>query len=172
MEYLFSLLLLVVAYPGIHQLEWEAHRNVPPAVKGDGTKPAWGPLVKNPAQALTRTVYGYSPYWTNVSYLHFNLMPPLACFIDTLARHRRGRNHGRRSLHAADRRMPGILRHGTGNAGEPHVPRAARRGEARPDPGIAAMSGPVFMNFTVTATSHSLADYRARAAGTRRSRRH
>jgi len=25
--YLMSLLLLVSAYPGIHQLDWEAHRN-------------------------------------------------------------------------------------------------------------------------------------------------
>jgi hypothetical protein len=78
--YLMSLLLLVSAYPGIHQLDWEAHRNQPPAVKGDGTKPAWEPLVKNPAPALTRTVYGYSPYWTTDTYLHFNLMTQLACF--------------------------------------------------------------------------------------------
>ena len=78
--YLMSLLLLVFSYPGIHQLDWEAHRNQPPAVKGDGTKPAWGPLVKNPAPALTRTVYGYSPYWTTDTYLHFNLMTQLACF--------------------------------------------------------------------------------------------
>jgi len=32
--YLMSLLLLVFSYPGIHQLDWEAHQNQPPAVKG------------------------------------------------------------------------------------------------------------------------------------------
>jgi len=77
--YLMSLLLLVSAFPGIHQLDWQAHQGEAPAVKGDGTKPAWGPLVPNPAPAVTRTVYGYSPYWTNDQYLHFNLMTHLAC---------------------------------------------------------------------------------------------
>lgn len=90
-----SLLLLVSAYPGIHQLEWEAHHNEPPAVKGDGTKPVWGPLVPNPAPALTRTVYGYSPYWTSDTYLHFNLMTHLVCFsVDVNADGSLNNSHG------------------------------------------------------------------------------
>jgi len=81
-SYFLSLMFLVSTLPGpgIHQLEWEAHQGQPPAVKGDGTKPVWGPLAPCPTPALTRTVYGYSPYWTSDTYLHFNLMTHLACF--------------------------------------------------------------------------------------------
>jgi hypothetical protein len=39
--YLMSLLLLVFSYPGIHQLDWEAHQGEPPAVKVEFQAALW-----------------------------------------------------------------------------------------------------------------------------------
>ncbi len=64
----------------IHHLEWEKHQGEQPAIKGDGSRPLFVPLNPSPEILIEKTVYGYSPYWTNDQYLHFNKITHYACF--------------------------------------------------------------------------------------------
>ncbi len=64
----------------IHQTEWERHNLEPPAIKGDGSRPRLVPLNPRPEILIEKTVYGFSPYWTNDQYLHFNKITHYACF--------------------------------------------------------------------------------------------
>ena len=81
------------------------------------------------------------------------------------ARHQARRDHGRRPLHLVDRRVPGLVRHGAGGRGQRHVSREHERREARraaPGARLTCPASQLLMTFPVTATSHTLADYRAR----------
>jgi len=66
-------------YKGIHQLEWEAHRDVSPAP----VPHVWPvrPLAKDKAPLLGREVLGYYPYWVDgYQYMRWDLLTTCAFF--------------------------------------------------------------------------------------------
>jgi hypothetical protein len=66
-------------YKGIHQLEWEAHRDDPP-VSFPQVRTV-RPLAKEKAPALGREVLGYYPYWVSgYEYMRWDLLTILAFF--------------------------------------------------------------------------------------------
>ncbi|RMD97372.1 MAG: hypothetical protein D6814_09625, partial [Calditrichaeota bacterium] len=67
----------------IHQMELEMHRNTPTTAELLGTPgqkllPLQKKLAK--AQKLSATVFGYLPYWSSSSYLHYDLLTHIAAF--------------------------------------------------------------------------------------------
>ena len=66
-------------YKSIHQLEWEAHRDDPPAF----VPHIWPvrPLAKDKAPAVGREILGYYPYWVDgYQYMRWDLLTTLAYF--------------------------------------------------------------------------------------------
>lgn len=65
------------AHKGIHQLQNEQHQ----AVQGDkGPAQDIVPLDGSKGPRVSKTVFGYDPYWTSDTYLHYDLITHLACF--------------------------------------------------------------------------------------------
>ncbi len=84
---------------------------------------------------------------------------------DGEARHRAGTDHGGRPLHALDGRVPGVVRQRAGRDDQRDVPRGRqprKAGRAAGRIGLTCPNTKLLMTFPVTATSHTLAEYRAR----------
>jgi spore germination protein YaaH len=66
-------------YKSIHQIEWEAHRDVPPAP----VPRVWPvrPLAKDKAPIVGREILGYYPYWVDgYQYMRWDLLTTFAFF--------------------------------------------------------------------------------------------
>ncbi len=76
------LLALILAssdggYQSIHHRQWEENFGR----RGDkGPVQNIVPLVKSKTPRVSKTVFGYDPYWTSDTYLHYDLLTHLACF--------------------------------------------------------------------------------------------
>jgi spore germination protein YaaH len=66
----------------LHQLELEAHRNVPtsPDLIGSGTRSIMPLQTRAAGTQLCRTVFGYLPYWESSANLRYDLLTHIACF--------------------------------------------------------------------------------------------
>ena len=62
---------------GIHQLESERH---PVAAGNKGPAQPLTQPARAGAPRVSKTVYGYDPYWTSDTYLHYDLLTHIACF--------------------------------------------------------------------------------------------
>ncbi len=75
------LLICTVALAG-HQDHAEMHRGRPVRPEPFSGRPA--PLVPRPETSLTRSIYGYSPYWVDMRWLHYDLLDRIGLFDVTL----------------------------------------------------------------------------------------
>ena len=88
----FTFMLIVLAsqgfaqpegYKSIHQLQSEQYKGV----KGDkGPEQPIIPLSQAKSPKTSKVVYGYDPYWTSDTYLHYDLLTHLACFSGDMHR--------------------------------------------------------------------------------------
>ncbi len=64
-------------HKSIHRLQDERYQDFP----GDkGPAGPIAPLDRSKSPRITKTVFGYDPYWTSDTYLHYDLLTHLACF--------------------------------------------------------------------------------------------
>jgi hypothetical protein len=82
--FLLGMALLATTVPGFgHRAEAELHRGAPtPVVAPFPGTPA--PLASRPETTLTRSIYGYAPYWADERWLRYDLLDRIGLFDVTL----------------------------------------------------------------------------------------